>query len=94
MSSPQHRAVVRCCASCEWIFRRTEEDATCPKCRFGSYGARYVHGQACYTYELTQQPWADRKMKEFQMKLMAEIERDAPKAIARHNPLFLDASDR
>jgi hypothetical protein len=52
----QRDAIVRCCASCEWIFRRTEPHGVeCPKCGFASYGARFVHGPKCYAFEQTQQ---------------------------------------
>ncbi len=57
------RAVLRVCASCEWIFDFHKNAGTgCPMCRFGSYGAHYVYGQRCYTYARTQQPWRDKQL--------------------------------
>lgn len=68
--SAQQRANLRVCASCEWIYKGTGE---CPKCMFGSYGARYVYGNKAYQYATTQQPWKDKKMFEYEMKLDKEI---------------------
>lgn len=56
--SNQRSAILRVCASCEWIFRRADaEDGSCPMCGFAHYGARYVYGPDCYKYERTQEPW-------------------------------------
>jgi len=49
-------AKLRTCASCEWIFKMKDNDPTCPKCQFGSYGARYVYGNIAYRYAKTQEP--------------------------------------
>jgi len=68
--SPQQRAKLRVCASCEWIF---EGDMACPKCDFGSYGARYVYGNKAYRYKLTQRPWFDKKIATYAVKLNHEI---------------------
>lgn len=55
------RATLRCCASCEWIFKLTGTEM-CPKCGFAHYGAHYVYGSKCYSYAKTQKPWIDKKM--------------------------------
>ena len=69
--SPQQRANLRTCASCEWVFRG---HARCPKCGFATYGARWVYGDVCYKYEHTQEPWMDRKLARFRSSLLAEIQ--------------------
>jgi|GEM_PF-4442416 len=67
------QAKLRVCASCEWIFR---DSISCPKCGFGSYGARSVYGDKCYKYESTQQPWLDKKMFAYEMRLLREIKKE------------------
>ena len=69
--STQKTAKLRVCASCEWIFKGGIE---CPKCVFGSYGARSVYGARCYTYAKTQKPWMDKKLFYYKMKLIKERE--------------------
>ena len=69
--SPQQRANLRCCASCEWIYTGNR---SCPKCGFASYGARFVYGDKAYRYKKTQEPWMERKIERYAMKLMDEIE--------------------
>lgn len=69
--SPQQRAQLRTCASCEWVHRGHEG---CPKCGFGTYGARWVYGAACYKYEKTQEPWMNKKLASYTSELLAEIE--------------------
>ena len=64
-------AELRVCASCEWIYKG--KDCACPKCGFGSYGARYVYGDICYTWQHTQKPWYDKKMANFSCGLVQEI---------------------
>lgn len=64
------KAKLRVCASCEWIFN---EGVECPKCGFGSYGARYVYGDKAYRYKNTQQPWLDKKVSDYTIKLLKEI---------------------
>ncbi len=64
------KATVMLCASCEWIFRG---DWECPKCGFGSYGARFVYGPKAYRYEKTQEPWKRKKMLAYGSKLDDEI---------------------
>lgn len=64
------RDILRCCASCEWIFKGGIE---CPKCGFGSYTAHCVYGKKCYRYSKTQQPWFDKKLAIYASKLYAEI---------------------
>ena len=45
----------------------------CPKCKFVSYGARFVYGNKAYKFAQTQQPWKDKKLFEYEMKLYKEI---------------------
>lgn len=68
--SPQQRAALRCCASCEWIYKTPTE---CPKCGFASYGARYVHGNRAYRFARTQEPWRKRKIDLYALTLKDEI---------------------
>jgi len=65
--SPQQRAALRCCASCEWIYKGAGRP--CPQCGFVSYGARFIHGNKAYKYAITQQPWLDRKMEAYAIEL-------------------------
>jgi len=62
---------LRVCASCEWIF--SNNDPTCPKCGFGSYGAHRVYGRDVYRYKKTQKPWKDKKMEKYLGKLEDNI---------------------
>jgi hypothetical protein len=70
LSSPQQRAKLRCCASCEWIY---EGPGNCPKCGFVSYGARHCYGNEAYKYKKTQEPWLKRKTAKYERKLYTEI---------------------
>lgn len=65
-------ARLRVCASCEWLF---DVGVECPKCGFGSYGARFVCGDAAYRYKHTQEPWFDKKMAERSWELEVEIDK-------------------
>lgn len=79
--SRQQKAKLRVCASCEWIFtddQQYPEHGGCPKCAFAHYGARYVYGNKAYRYAKTQQPWFDRKMGDYAVKLHKEIEAAQP----------------
>lgn len=67
------KAKLRVCASCEWIFT---DGVACPKCQFGSYGARYVYGNKAYRYAKSQKPWFDRKVADYSVKLLQEIDND------------------
>jgi hypothetical protein len=69
--SPQQRANLRVCASCEWIY---EGHRDCPKCQFVSYGARFVYGSKAYRFKVTQEPWMDRKMTRYQRQLSEEVD--------------------
>jgi hypothetical protein len=72
---------LRLCASCEWIFRG---EVGCPRCGFGSYGAYSAYGKKAYRYEITQVPWKEKKMLDYDLKLQAEInESPATKAFNR-----------
>lgn len=74
MKNPKQRLVIlRCCASCEWVFKALNNDPTCPKCGFGSYGARYVYGYAAYRFAKTQKPWLVKKLFKYEMGLRKEI---------------------
>lgn len=79
-ASRQQKAKLRCCASCEWVFSGGIE---CPKCGFGSYGARYVFGSRAYRYRFTQLPWKNRKMEAYEDTLDREI---AATAISQYQP--------
>lgn len=70
------KAKLRVCASCEWIF---SDGVGCPKCQFGSYGARYVYGNKAYRYAISQKPWLDKKMSDYAFKLYQEIDASKPK---------------
>lgn len=73
--SGQKQADLRVCASCEWVFARSETDVTilgCPKCGFSSYGARYVYGDKAYRYKRTQEPWLTRQVAGYKMMLIKE----------------------
>lgn len=70
MASPQQRASLRVCASCQWIFTGGAE---CPKCAFGSYGARFVFGAKAYRFKRTQKPWFDQKLLSYAHALRQEI---------------------
>lgn len=63
-------AKLRVCASCEWIF---DNGVGCPKCQFGSYGAYRVYGNKAYSYAKTQKPWFEKKIADYSVKLMIEI---------------------
>jgi hypothetical protein len=64
------RAKLRVCGRCSWIF---EGETDCPKCGFGSYGARWVLGKVCCRYRITQQPWLHRQMDKRARELLDEI---------------------
>ena len=77
--STQKQADLRCCASCEWIFKRSEEGGVgCPQCQFGSYGARWVHGNKAYRYYHTQERWHTRKMDTESWRLAQIIRKARP----------------
>jgi hypothetical protein len=63
---------LRVCASCEWVFLRTDSPA-CPKCGFAHYGARSVYGNKAYRYAKTQEPWIKRKLDQYHSELLAEV---------------------
>ncbi len=80
------KAKLRTCASCEWIYTLKASSVgvygsvvlvNCPKCKFSSYGARYVYGDKCYEYAKTQEPWLKRKVDRYTLKLQREIEASA-----------------
>ena len=72
----QSSALVRVCASCEWIFRRPATD--CPRCGFASYGAHWAIGPQCYRLEATQERWIARALAMYRQKLEGEVARQAP----------------
>ena len=69
------KAKLRVCASCEWIFLKSEDTPVsgCPKCGFGHYGARFVYGDKCYRYAISQEPWLRRKVADYKGTLLTEI---------------------
>lgn len=66
----QRHARLRVCASCEWIFK---DHKSCPKCGFAHYGARFVYGDKCYKFAITQQPWIDQKIANYTLDLIEEV---------------------
>ena len=68
----QKDAKLRVCASCEWVFKLVNNDG-CPKCGFAHQAARYVYGAHAYRYAITQKPWFDKKMSDYEYKLSQEI---------------------
>lgn len=66
---------LRTCASCEWVFKLVDGNPECPKCNFGSYGARCVYGNQAYSHAKTQKPWKDNKLFSYHLSLEAEIRR-------------------
>lgn len=93
-ASGQPRARLRVCASCEWIFDRSEpaparsgEDALsgCPRCGFAHYGARFVYGNAAYRHARTQEPWLQRGLLAEESRLRAII-RESKKAARASGP--------
>lgn len=75
-------AKLRVCASCEWIFN---DGVECPKCQFGSYGARFVYGEKCYSYFKTQEPWFDNKMAAYSSALFKQISESKINAVKSKN---------
>lgn len=75
------KANLRCCASCEWIYKGQID---CPKCGFGSYSAYYVYGKKCYKYAETQEPWLEQKVTAYEMKLLDEITKTNPLKPIQH----------
>ena len=65
-------AILRVCASCKWIFKGLPY---CPKCGFVHYSARYVFGNKCYSYAVTQEPWLKDKLDNYEAKLRQEIDK-------------------
>ena len=80
------RAELRCCASCEWIYEGAGK--SCPKCKFGSYGAKYVYGNKAYRYKETQEPWFDKKMNSYACELYKEI-RDTNNTISKTRTIMI-----
>lgn len=67
-------ADLRACASCRFIFRRSEtDDDACPECKFGHYSARFVFGRAAYKFEKTQQPWVDNQVRKLREELRQRV---------------------
>ena len=79
MAKAPRKTKLRCCASCEWIYKGFDKE--CPKCAFVSYSAHYVYGGKAYRYAITQEPWMTRKMANYRHQLMKEIPKVKPKEI-------------
>lgn len=75
MKKQGNRARLRCCASCQWIYKGEPD---CPKCGFASYSAKYVFGNSCYRFSITQQPWHEQKMSSYSCQLFEEIDKTNP----------------
>jgi len=67
------KANLRVCASCEWIFKRSDGYDECPKCGFAHYGARFVYGDKAYRYAKTQEPYIERKLSKLRRQLWSEV---------------------
>lgn len=83
-------ANLRVCASCEFIFRKSDQDGSpeCPDCGFGSYGARYVYGDSAYKFAETQEPWMRNKLFAEEMKLRRRMTELMPKRNNTIQPFF------
>lgn len=96
MGSKQGKhAILRVCASCEWLFKlEVETSATgCPKCGFAHYSARYVYGDKAYRYAVTQHPWHRKKMADYSYHLQSEIQQStAHRAVKPRSILCLNAN--
>jgi predicted nucleic acid-binding Zn-ribbon protein len=75
-------AILRCCASCQWIFKLTEKTVQtgCPRCGFGHYSARYVFGHRAYRYEKTQKPWLQGEIRK-----LKDVIRESNREITKRN---------
>jgi len=83
--SQQQRAKVRCCMSCEWIYKGPGE---CPKCGWASYGGRFIFGNKVYRHLKTQEPWCNRKLSDYASQLEREIRESVPKTEPRTIGIF------
>ena len=74
--SPQQRAKLRVCASCEWVFliENADEHGGCPMCGFAHYGARFVYGDKAYKFAENQEPWMNKKLSVVRSELYAEMQ--------------------
>jgi hypothetical protein len=91
--SPQQRADLRCCASCEYIFSVKEffGSVECPVCHYGTYGARFVHGDRAYYYKKTQKPFLNKLVTYQTGKAIAEGHSLIAQAKQKQRQLFMDA---
>lgn len=67
--------LLRVCASCEWLFKAKNYSAECPNCGFGSYAASDVYGRKAYRYVISQKPWIDRKLGEYEWQLRQVVDK-------------------
>ena len=79
--SAQQRADLRVCASCEWVYKKSEDGDGCPECQFGSYGARFVYGDNCYRYYQTQEPWLRKQVTTLECNLSVYIRAKRPEKV-------------
>lgn len=85
-------AVLRVCASCEWIYKleTKTEIKNCPKCGFSSYSAYSVFGNKAYRIYLTQERWMNRALANISSILYSEIEKSRwNKCNSDHTKLML-----
>ena len=66
-------AVLRVCASCEWIFK---DQKSCPMCGFAHYSAYHTYGKRAYEYAKTQKPWMHNKVDKFKAELQEIIDNE------------------
>ena len=75
------RARLRCCASCEWIFKLKDNEGRghdtsvgeCPRCGFGHYGAVSCFGNRAYRYARTQEPYVKRRVDKYIAEVRSEV---------------------
>lgn len=71
----QLKANLRVCAWCEYIYKYDITNGVCPACGMCGYGARFVYGDKCYSYQYTQEPWIKRKIDYYESKLRDKLYR-------------------
>ena len=82
--NPKRLALLRVCASCEWVFKLEHKKVStkCPLCESDSRGARQVYGENAQWYLRTQKPWMEKKVDTYRTKLekFCKKEISSPKA--------------
>ena len=75
---PKRLALLRVCASCEWVFKLAHKEVSteCPLCGFASYGARRVYGKKAQRYLRSQEPWTEKKVESYRTELLKFCEKE------------------